>query len=104
MPSADITALVFQGGMVGVFVVFVILWTDRMAKSKSDRDQAMREFFAFQRISDREVLQKLVDSVDKLGAALAAHDGKTDTAIATMQERTKNNTPTRPRKSRPAEG
>lgn len=97
MPTEAITQILFQGGMVGVFVIFVIVWTDRMGKSQAERDKAMRDFFAEQRISDREILQKLVDSVDKMNAALEEHDNKTDVAIATMQERTAQKT-TRTRK------
>ena len=98
MPTEAITQILFQGGMVSVFVIFVLLWSDRMAKSQAERDEAMRKFFAEQRTNDREILQKLVDSVDKVGVALEEHDTKTDVAIATMQERTAQKT-TRTRKT-----
>ena len=72
--------------------------------SMDKRDELMRQFWSGQQTSNRDVLERLIVSVDKVAERLDEHDGKTDVAIAAMFERTSEKrdatqpTPTRPRK------
>ena len=74
--------------IVAIVLVFVVYWSDRMDKAQKERDAAMRSFFEEQRKSDREILARLVTVVEQVEANITEHDRKTDTAIATMIERT----------------
>lgn len=89
MPTIEVSTLLFQAGGLGVFVWFVLVWSDRMTKSQDARDAAMQKFWDEQRINDRIVLSELTTSIKRLCGQFDQHDQKTDVAIATMTERTK---------------
>jgi len=95
MPGIDNATILFQTGALGVFVWFVLTWSDRMAKSQSERDAAMRKFWDDQRSKDQKILADLTASVRTLADLLNTHDKKTDIAIAHMEERTRSRSSTR---------
>lgn len=80
------TEILRQLPVVGTFIIFILVWTDRVNKAQSQRDAEMREFWKAQQ-------DRMVEALTSLLSVLETHDRKTDQAIATMKERT------RPRRS-----
>ena len=89
MPGTDIAAILFQAGTIGVFVWFVLVWSDRMTKAQKDRDDQLQTFFSAQRTSDREIMVELVANIKRLSEQIDQHDQKVDTAITRMEERSR---------------
>lgn len=86
--SPEISSLLAQVPVVGIFVLFVLILNDRNNKAIERRDALMRDFLAEQRKQDREIISSLTLAIKEIHAALNSHDDKTDQAIATMKERT----------------
>lgn len=74
MPT-EFLPLLQQAPIVGIFVLFVLIWSDRLQKAQDKRDRQMMDYInslrqedkAF-READRAVLQSLVHSIEKLAS------------------------------------
>lgn len=105
-----LTRLAEQIPVALLIIVFVVLWTrdqnkQQMAKdaardkaqelrdnsiqaSMDKRDELMRQFWSVQQVSNREVLERLAASVEKVAGKLDEHDQKVDVAIIKLEQRT----------------
>lgn len=89
MLGVDIATILFQTGTVGVFIWFVLVWSDRLTKAQQERDNQLQRFFAEQRISDREIMSELVVNIRRLSEQIDQHDQKVDKAIIQLQSRSR---------------
>lgn len=76
MPT-ELINLLIQLPIVAVF----IWYSDRI-------NRQFQEFLMGQRRDDRAVIEKLITQIESIDGRLQAHDETTNTAIATMKERT----------------
>jgi len=102
--------------LIVVFMAYVMRWLDRrdtqrddrqashdfdIQSSMDDRDKLMRQFWESQQTSNRDVLERVATSVEKVVEKLDIHDQKTDVAIAKMEERTTKRVATAASKPKP---
>lgn len=94
MPS-EYTEIFTQLPIVGIFVIFVLIWTDRMQKALDKRDTDMKDYFSnlreqdkLMRDQDRTVLTKMVDNMESLITSLGEHDKKAATALEILKVKT----------------
>jgi hypothetical protein len=92
----DIAKQLPAAALMAAILIFILKLFDRwltnlleqFTASESRRDQLMQEFWASQQVSNRDALERLASSIERMIDQLDAHDKKTDKAIATMEERT----------------
>lgn len=91
-----LTSLVEQIPAALLIAAFVIYWTRDQQKSQSQRDAAvqaamdkrdelMRQFWASQQESNRDVLERLAQGVEAVTAKLDIHDRKADRALELLE-------------------
>lgn len=105
-----LTRLAEQIPVALLIIFFVILWTRDQNKQQSTRelardeaqklrdnsiqasmdkrDELMRQFWSVQQVSNREVLERLAASVEKVAGKLDEHDQKVDVAINRIEKQT----------------
>jgi hypothetical protein len=94
MPAVDITSVLTQLPLVGLFVWFILERDKRQAVTETRRDDAWREFIKEQRGQANEAIGRIADEVKALAqqtsamsAILIAHDTRAAAIEAVYQIR-----------------
>jgi len=89
-----VISLLAQIPLVGIFVWFVLVWSDRMEKSAEKREKAWREFLEDQRKAANEAIGRLAEEIKENTQQLVAvktivdsHDQRMGMAVAEMKAR-----------------
>lgn len=86
MFDLNLTSILAQLPLVGIFVWFILERDKRQAAGEERRDSQHREFAAIQHERANEFMQRVADEIKLLAVEAAAHDARTLQAYQQVAE------------------
>lgn len=87
MTAGEPLNLLVQAGLVGVFMVFVILTRRDDARERKEREESWKSFMQLQNDSLCQNLESLTNATEKLIERFTAHERKVDEGFAILLDR-----------------
>lgn len=87
--NGDPINLLIQGGLIGIFMVYVILTRRDDAKERNERNDSWQEFIATQNEITCANIKIMADALNKVVDKFDLHDKKNDTNFAVLIDRIK---------------
>jgi len=87
--TGDPVGLLIQGGLIGIFMLYVILTRRDDAKERKERDAAWQNFMAEQNKTTCTNMETLAEVMGKLVDKFDAHEKKADSTFAVLLDRIK---------------
>lgn len=84
MPVHDIYVIIAQAVVVGAFMAFIAVFSNRSWRYLNKRDDELRRFIENQRGVDRRALQDVVVKVEELARIIMECERKNDAILAEL--------------------